>query len=61
MYGDNSSKMPLGLAMGLSSNPEAFHNFLKMSDSEQDKIISKARNASSLLEIYNMVNKMALK
>jgi hypothetical protein len=47
--------MPLGLAMSLSSNLNAFNNFLKMSDLEQDKIIKKAREASSYLEIHNIV------
>lgn len=55
MYGDNSSRMPLGLAMSLSGNPDAFNNFLKMPDLEQDKIIKKAREASSYLEIHNIV------
>ena len=61
MYGDNSSTMPIGLAMSLSSNPEAFYKFLKMSDSEQDKIMKEASKANSFLQIHNIVKGIELK
>ncbi len=56
MYGDKSNNMPIGLAMSLSSNPEAFRQFLKMSDSEQDKIMQRARKTHSIIELKQMVD-----
>ncbi len=61
MYGDNSSKMPLGLAMGLSTSPDALYKFLKMTDSEQDKIIQRAKEASTFLELHNLVKQIEAK
>ena len=61
MYGDNSSKMPLGLAMNLSSNPEAFYKFLKMTNEEQDKIIQRASATHSVLELHNIVKQIQTK
>ena len=58
MYGDNSSKMPLGLAMSLSSNPEAFYKFLKMTNEEQDEIMEKARATHSIVELKGIVDKL---
>ena len=56
MYGDNSHNMPIGLAMSFSSNPEALKVFLKMSNAEQDKIMLKALEATSVREVQKMVD-----
>ena len=56
MYGNESYNLPIGLAMSLSSNPKAFNAFLNMSNSEQDEIICKAREAKGVRELQKMVD-----
>lgn len=59
MYGDNSAKMPIGLAMAFSHDKRAFYNFLNMSDSEQDAIMEKASKSKSIVEIQRMVSALS--
>lgn len=59
MYGENSHNMPIGLAMSLSSNPEALKVFLRMSNAEQDKIMLQAIENSNPRQIQAMVDGLA--
>ena len=61
MYGDNSSKMPITLAMAFSHDKKAFYNFLNMSDNEQDEIIERAERSKSILEIQGIVTALSRK
>jgi hypothetical protein len=61
MYGDSSSKMPITLAMAFSSDRVAFYNFLNMSNSEQDEIISRAERSKSIIEIQKIVSSLSKK
>ena len=61
MFGNNSYNLPVGLAMSLSSNPEAFRVFLNMSNEEQDALSGRAREAKSVRELQMMVNELPKK
>ena len=54
-------KMPIGLQMALAHNTSSFNAFLKLSDSEQDKIIEKARNIKTKRELQAMIDNISLK
>ncbi len=56
MYGNNSSKMPLGFTMALAHNVSAFNAFLKMDDKSQDEIIEKARQVQTKREMQQLVD-----
>ena len=58
MYGNGSYNLPIGLAMSLSSNPEAFTIFLNMSNEEQDNLIGKARETKTVREMQQMVDSL---
>ena len=54
-------KMPIGLQMALAHNASSLNAFLKLSDSEQDKVIEKARGAKTKRELQLLVNSISLK
>ena len=58
MYGNESYTLPIGLAMSLSSNKEAFKIFLSMSNEEQDNLIGKAREMKTVRELQKMVDSL---
>lgn len=61
MYGNASYDMPIGLAMSLSSNPEAFKTFLSMSNEEQDNVVNRAKEIKTKRELQLMVDSLAEK
>ena len=52
MYIEHSTGdgMPVGFAMALSADIEAFYTFLSLSDREQDRIISDAKRCTTQRE-----------
>ncbi|MBQ8738628.1 MAG: hypothetical protein IJZ04_03935 [Clostridia bacterium] len=58
MYGKNSSKIPVYLAMSFSSNPEALQAFLSLSDAEQDKFIERARRSRGVIEAEHLAQSL---
>lgn len=61
MYGNASYDMPIGLAMSLSSNKEAFKTFLSMSNEEQDNVVNHAKEMKTKRELQLMVDELAKK
>lgn len=58
MYGNNSYDMPIGLAMALSHNVEAFKTFLSMTNEEQDAVAQRARESKTHRELQIMVDNL---
>ena len=56
MYDPINEHLPIGFSMALAHNPTAFNVFLKMENSEQDKIIAKARVAETKREVQALVD-----
>lgn len=54
-------RMPIGLQMALAHNISSFNAFLKLNDSEQDKVIEKARNTKTKRELQAMIDNISLK
>ena len=54
-------KMPIGFQMALAHNISSLNAFLKLNDSERDKVIEKARGAKTKRELQLLVNSISLK
>ena len=54
-------RMPIGLQMALAHNISSFNAFLKLNDSEQDKIIEKSKGAKTKRELQMLVDGICLK
>lgn len=53
---NNKQGMPLSLQMALAHNVTAMNSFLKLEDSKQDEIITKARSVSTRREVQQIVD-----
>ena len=56
MFGDNTSRMPIGFAMEMAHNKKAFSVFLRSSNEKQNEIIEKAREIKNIREMNRFVN-----
>ena len=56
MYDPINEHLPIGFSMALAHNPYAFNAFLKMDNTEQDKIICKARATETAREMQHLVD-----
>lgn len=50
-----NSNMPMGFTFSMSANEKAMNNFARMNEEERAKVIEKARNVSSKLEMEKLI------
>lgn len=55
----SKTNMPIGLAMALAQDSNAIKKFGVLSKEEQDKIISKAKNATSKEQMQSIVRSLS--
>ncbi|MGN0593528.1 MAG: hypothetical protein ACI4I6_00065 [Hominimerdicola sp.] len=55
----NGMDLPLGLAMAMAQNPQAFEYFAGLSAQQKSEIIGSAHSVHSKSEMQNLVNNMA--
>ena len=56
-----TTKMPIGLQMALSTNVSSFKTFLSLDDKSQDEIIEKSKGIKTKRELQALVNSISLK
>lgn len=54
----NGMELPLGLAMAMAQNPQAFQYFAGLSSQQKTQIINSAHNVHSKTEMKNLVDNM---
>ncbi|MBQ8343667.1 MAG: hypothetical protein IJV68_04155 [Clostridia bacterium] len=58
MFDIINDKLPIAFQMALSTNPSAFNTFLRLSDTEQDRVISSVKGAEGIVEINRIVDNL---
>ncbi len=55
----NKGEIPIGFGMTLAQNPKAMEKFAKMSEKEQENILSQIHNINSKEEMQKFVSHLA--
>lgn len=56
VWPDNS--LPLGFAMNLALNRDAFHNYSNLTEAEKEKLIAESHNVKSKEEMQEIINSL---